>query len=375
MVKRNLQDIIESLLFKNKTLIIYGARQTGKTTLVGEIVKPYKSETLFLNGDDADIRELFSNINSTRLIPIISNHKILVIDEAQRIPNVGLVLKIIHDNFKNIQLIATGSSSFELANKINEPMTGRKFDFFLHPFGFVELVNHHGYLKEKRLLEHRMIFGYYPDIALNIGNEIRLLKSLTSSYLYKDLLMLETIKKPILLEKILKALALQVGNEVSYNELSQLIGSDKETIEKYIDLLEKTNIIFRLNGFNRNVRNEIKKSRKIYFYDNGIRNAILGNFQSIDTRTDVGALWENFLISERKKFLANDIIETKLYFWRTTQQQEIDLIEENQNNISAIELKWNQNKKPRLPMTFSKAYPKATFKIITPENINEFLSY
>ena len=203
MVKRNLQDIIESLLFKNKTLIIYGARQTGKTTLVGEIVKPYKSETLFLNGDDADIRELFSNINSTRLIPIISNHKILVIDEAQRIPNVGLVLKIIHDNFKNIQLIATGSSSFELANKINEPMTGRKFDFFLHPFGFVELVNHHGYLKEKRLLEHRMIFGYYPDIALNIGNEIRLLKSLTSSYLYKDLLMLETIKKPILLEKIL----------------------------------------------------------------------------------------------------------------------------------------------------------------------------
>jgi len=373
IVHRHLKSIIENYLFKNKTVIVYGARQTGKTTLIEQLLEPYAGETLLLNGDDADVRELFSDLNSAKLIPIIGESSIVVLDEAQRIPETGLVLKIIHDNFKNVQLIATGSSSFELANKINEPLTGRKFEFTLYPFSFSEMADHHGFLTERRLLEHRLIYGYYPDIALNVGQEEKLLKSLASSYLYKDLLMLDTIKKPVLLEKILRALALQVGSEVSYNEIAQLLNSDKETIEKYIDLLEKSYIIFRLGGLSRNVRNEIKKNRKIYFYDNGIRNAILGNFSSLSSRTDKGALWENFLISERFKFQENNEMDVRSYFWRTSQQQEIDYIEEHQDKFFAWEFKWSPHKKSYLSKTFSRAYPNTEFEVITPENMHLFL--
>lgn len=301
------------------------------------------------------------------------NRKIVVLDEAQRIPESGLVLKIIHDNFSHVQLIATGSSSFDLANKINEPMTGRKFEFMLYPLSFGEMVAYHGFLTEKRLLEHRLIYGYYPDIALNTGMEKKLLKSLTASYLYKDLLVLGTIKKPVLLEKILKALALQIGSEVSYNELAQLLNSDKETIEKYIDLLAKVGIIFKLPSLSRNVRNEIKKGRKIYFYDNGIRNAVLGDLSPVSSRSDKGELWENFMISERVKYLENHEIDANVYFWRTTQQQEVDYIETYQNSMHAYEFKWNKRRKSNLSKTFTKAYLNTTFNVISPENIHEFL--
>jgi len=374
MVKRFLKDIISKDLFKNKAVIIYGARQVGKTTLVNELVKGLDKPVLFLNGDDADIRELFSDFSASKFIPVIGNNKIVVLDEAQRIPDTGLVIKIINDNYKDIQLIVTGSSAFELANRIKEPMTGRKFEYFLYPFSFSEVVSYHGYLTEKRLLEHRMIFGYYPEVALNAGNEIRLLKMLASDYLYKDLLILGHIKKPVLLEKILKVLALQIGNEVSYHELAQLLDSDKGTIEKYIDLLEKAYIIFRLNGLNRNVRNEIKKGRKIYFYDNGIRNAIIGNFLPLNSRVDTGSLWENFMISERFKLLKNKIDDVRTYFWRTTQKQEIDYIEELQGKLFAYEFKWNPRKKPILSKTFSNGYPGSVFKMISPENMHEFLT-
>jgi len=373
MINRSLQSLIQSYLFQKKAIILFGARQTGKTTLVGELVKPYKEKSLILNGDESDVVEIFSDVNSTKLAPIISGCKIVVIDEAQRIPNIGIALKIIHDNFPDIQLLATGSSSFELANKMNEPMTGRKLDFHLFPLSFGEMVNHHGLLEEKRLLGHRMVYGYYPDIVLNIAHEKRFLATLASSYLYKDLLMLESIKKPILLEKILKALAIQLGNEVSYNELAQLLGADKNTIEKYIDLLEKTFIIFKISGYSKNVRNEIKRSRKIYFYDNGIRNAIIGNYQPIGSRTDLGALWENYFISERVKVIANKIPGIKHYFWRTTQQQEIDLIEEQGDELMGFELKWNPNKKVKFPKTFTNAYPKAICKVVTPTNMENYL--
>jgi hypothetical protein len=373
MVKRALQDVIETYLFKKKVIVIYGARQVGKSTLVEELMKNRSEQYVSLNGDDADVRELLTNLNASALRPVIGTNKVVVIDEAQRIPETGLALKIIHDNFKEVQLIATGSSSFELAGKINEPLTGRKFEFFLHPFSFGEMVAHHGFLTEKRLLEHRLIYGYYPDIALNVGQELKLLKNLVSSYLYKDLLVLEQIQKPVLLEKILKALALQTGHEVSYNELAQLLSSDKNTIEKYIDFLQKAYIIFCLNGFNRNVRNEIKKGRKIYFYDNGVRNAILGNFSPLHTRTDVGSLWENFVISERFKYLCNKDVDFNRFFWRTTQQQEIDYIEEHQGKISAFEMKWNPDAKAVLSKTFSNAYPVSEFKIITPANFHEFI--
>ena len=357
MVKRHLEKEINQYLFKKKVIIIYGARQVGKTTLVEHLIKVLPGKTLVLNGDEADVREALSNLNPPRLKPLIGDHKIIVIDEAQRIPETGLVLKIIHDNYKDIQLIATGSSSFELAGKVNEPLTGRKFEFFLHPFSFGEMVDHHGFLTEKRLLEHLIIFGYYPDITLNPGLELKLFKSLASSFLYKDLLTLEQIQKPLLLDKILKALALQTGHEVSFNELARLLDSDKGTIEKYIDLLERTYIIFRLNGLNRNVRNEIKKGRKIYFYDNGIRNAIIGNFLPLSSRVDTGVLWENFLISERYKLLGNKDIDFKSFFWRTTQQQEIDYIEERQGKLFAYEFKWNAMKKSWLSRTFANAYP------------------
>lgn len=373
MIQRHLKRNIEKYLFQKKTIILYGARQTGKTTLMEQILEPYRQETLFLNGDDADTREMFTNPNATQLIPIIGNSKIVLLDEAQRIPETGLALKIIHDNFKNVQLIATGSSSFDLANKINEPLTGRKFEFILYPLSFSEMVDHHGFLTERRLLEHRLIYGYYPDIAVNMGNEKKLLKSLASSFLYKDLLTLETIKKPVLLEKILSALALQIGSEVSYNELSQLLNSDKETIEKYIDLLEKTGVIFRLGALSRNVRNEIKQGRKIYFFDNGIRNAVLGNFSSLSVRTDKGALWENFLVSERIKYLGNNEMNVKSWFWRTTQQQEIDYIEEWDNKLFAFEFKWNPQKKVSLSKTFSNTYLNHEFKVINPENFHEFV--
>ncbi len=373
MVKRSLHELIETFLFKRKTIIIYGARQVGKTTLIEELVKSRGEQTLFLNGDDADVREMFTNASAVRLSPVIGNHKIVIIDEAQRIPETGLALKIIHDQFKDVQLLATGSSSFELAGRVKEPLTGRKFEFFLHPFSFGEMAAHHGFLTEKRLLEHRMIYGYYPDIALHVGQELKLLKNLVSSYLYKDLLVLEQIQKPVLLEKILKALALQTGNEVSFSELAQLLGSDRGTIEKYIDLLQKAYIIFSLNGLNRNVRNEIKKGRKIYFCDNGVRNAILGNFSPVNARSDAGSLWENFVISERYKFLSNKDIDFNRYFWRTTQQQEIDYIEEHQGKISAYEIKLNPEAKATVSKTFSNAYPDSEFKVITPDNVHEFI--
>lgn len=373
MVSRALAKIISRYLFKNKTIIIYGARQVGKTTMVEELVKDLPQKKLFLNGDDLDVRNLFTGFSSAQFKPVLADNSIVVIDEAQRIPEIGLVLKIIHDNYKNVQLIATGSSAFDLAGKIKEPMTGRKLEFFLHPFSFNEMTEYHGYLTEKRLLEQRMIFGYYPDITLNPGMEVKLLKSLASSYLYKDLLTLDSVQKPVLLEKILQALALQLGQEVSYHELAQLLNSDKGTIEKYIDLLEKTYIIFRLNGLNRNIRNEIKKGKKIYFFDNGIRNAILGNFLPLSSRMDTGALWENFIISERFKFMINRDMDFRRYFWRTTQQQEIDYIEEISGKFHAYEFKWNPLKKSNLSKTFSNAYPVADFQTITPENINLFL--
>ncbi len=374
MVKRYLEGIIHNYLFKDKTVVIYGARQVGKTTLINEMVGKLNLKHLVLSGDDADVRELLTNTSAARLRPVLGNNELIIIDEAQRIPDAGLGIKIIHDNFKNIQVIATGSSSLELAGKIKEPLTGRKFEFFLYPFAFGEMADYHGFLAEKRLLEDRLVFGCYPDVVLNPGNETRILKTLASDYLYKDILSIGQIKKPVLLEKILKALALQLGNEVSYNELAQLLNSDKGTIEKYIDLLEKAYIIFKLPGFSRNVRNEIKKGRKIYFYDNGIRNAVLGNWLSPGSRVDSGALWENFLVSERVKLTANNDEPPKSYFWRTTQQQEIDYIEVQQDKIFAFEFKWRSVKKPFISKTFTNAYPGSVFEVISPDNYSEFLS-
>lgn len=288
MIQRLVQEDIEKRLFKGKAILIFGPRQSGKSTMVNQLIKDLGQNFLYLNGDEADVREILTNTTSTKLKALTGENKIVFIDEAQRITNIGLTLKLFTDQLKEIQVIATGSSAFELSSQVNEPLTGRKYEFMLYPLCFMEMTKHHGLLEEKRLIEHRLVYGYYPEIVTHQGQEKELLKLLASSYLYKDLLMLEQIKKPVLLEKLLKALSLQVGNEVSYNELSQIVGADKETIEKYIDLLEKAFVVFRLPALSRNVRNEIKKGRKVFFYDCGIRNAVIGNFNSLNTRTDVG---------------------------------------------------------------------------------------
>jgi len=372
-IKRYLEESVKSRLFRGKAILLFGPRQAGKSTLIETILKEADQSWIYFNGDEVDTRELLSNTTSTRLKALIGNHKIVFIDEAQRIPGIGLTIKIMTDQLKELQVIATGSSAFELANRVHEPLTGRKYEFMLYPMSFSEMCKHNGLLQEKRLLEHRLLYGYYPEIVVKVGEERELLKLLAGSYLYKDLLILEQIKKPGLLEKLVKALALQVGSEVSYQELGQLTGADNATVEKYIDLLEKAFVVFIVPAYSKNVRNEIRKGKKIYFYDVGIRNAAINNFNSLNTRTDVGALWENFFIAERKKYHAYHNTETKLYFWRTTQQQEIDLVEETSDKLNAFELKWSEKKKARFPQTFIANYPKANTRIVSPKNMEEYL--
>ncbi|OYT17463.1 MAG: ATPase [Bacteroidetes bacterium 4572_77] len=355
-----------------KATILLGARQVGKTTILHELLKKEK-DLLVLNGDEPDIRELLTNVNSSQLKSIFGTKKTVLIDEAQRIPNIGLSLKLITDQIPDVQLFVSGSSSLDLADIINEPLTGRKLEYQIFPLSFKEMSDHHGLLQEKRLLQTRLVYGYYPEIVNTPGKEALLLKNLTSSYLYKDILSFGTIKKPVILDKLLRALALQVGSEASYNELSRTIGADKETIERYIDLLEKSFIIFRLHAINRNVRNEIKKGKKIFFYDNGLRNAIIGDFHPFDLRTDKGALWENFIISERIKLLNLTGFYGKYYFWRTTQQQEIDFIEEIDGKFSAYEFKINPKKKHKISTTFTNAYEINKTATISPNNLEEFI--
>jgi predicted AAA+ superfamily ATPase len=373
MVSRSQIDYAKARLFKGKALLVFGPRQVGKTTFVENLINDLSKKALFFNGDESDVIALFENPNASKLKNIIGTNEILVIDEAQRIPNIGIVLKIIVDQIKTVQVIATGSSSFELANKLNEPLTGRKYEMFLYPLAFAEMVAHNGLLEEKRALEQRLIYGSYPEIITNPIDAKEHIKLIANSYLYKDLFILDQVSKPVLLEKIVKALALQVGSEVNTNELSKLLQVDNKTIEKYIDLLEKAFVIFKLPALSNNVRNEIKKGRKIYFYDNGIINAVTGNFNPLAQRTDIGSLWENYIISERIKHLNIEQSEANSFFWRTTQQQEIDYIERKENQILACEIKWNAKTKYKIPVTFSANYENVTSKIVSPENYEEFL--
>lgn len=311
--------------------------------------------------DEIDVRDMLSDTTSTRLKALFGKKELVTIDEAQRIKNIGVTLKLIVDNLQNIQLLVTGSSSLELTSEINEPLTGRKYEYFLYPIAFQEMVNEDSLMEEKRMLKHCLIYGYYPEIITHAGEEKEILNLLTSSYLYKDLFALEQIKKPPLLEKILLALVLQMGNEVSYRELGQIVGADNETVERYIDLLEKAFIIFKLTALSRNLRNELKKSRKVYFYDNGVRNAIIKNFNPLSLRQDTGALWENFLLSERMKTNHYSGQWVNSWFWRTHSQQEIDYIEEYEGRLHAYEFEWNPSAKVRFPKTFLNAITLTNF--------------
>jgi predicted AAA+ superfamily ATPase len=373
-ISRKIQTDIKNFLFKNKAIIIYGARQTGKTSLVKNIVENSQETFVWLNADESDVANMLSNQNSAMLKTIFGNNKIIIIDEAQRVKNIGITLKIIIDTFPEYQVIATGSSSFELSNKINEPLTGRKWEYHLYPFSFEELSEKNGILNEMRLLEHRLIYGLYPDVVTNEFDSKKIIKSLAESYLYKDILSIEGIQKSDKIIKLLKALALQAGSEISYNELSQIVGVDKKTIEKYIIILEQSFIIFRLNSFSKNLRTELKKAKKVYFFDNGILNAVTGNFEALQNRTDIGILWENYIISERYKYLKNNQKDSELYFWRTNLQQEIDLVEIQNSQISAFEIKWNPKTKAKLSKSFENAYPNTFFRVINRENYINFLT-
>ena len=373
MIERTQESAIKSLIGSNKAIILMGARQVGKSTLLHSLLDGDET-VLWLNGDDDDVRDLFRSISSTRLKAIVGNRKIVVIDEAQRIEEIGLRLKLITDQMPGVQVIATGSSSFELSSKVNEPLTGRKRELKLFPLSFREMVSHTSFLEERRMIPHRLIYGYYPEVVCSPSNEKVVLKELTDSYLYKDLLSFDTLRKPDVIVRLLKALALQIGSQVSYNELSSLLGLSSKTVEKYLDILEKSYIIFRLGSFSRNMRNELKLSRKIYFWDLGIRNALIGNMAPLENRNDTGALWENFLIAERMKYNSYSNSFAQSYFWRTKDQSEVDYLEEEDGNLSAYEFKWNPAKsKTKCPASFAAAYPSSTYKVITPDNIEEFI--
>ncbi len=375
MIKRSLENIIKSQLHDGRAIIIMGARQVGKTTLLRELFAGVDTEVLWMSGDEPDVRGAFENITSTRLRAIIGHHSVVVIDEAQRIENIGIKLKLITDQVPEVQLLTTGSSSFDLSNKINEPLTGRKWEYTLFPLSFTELVNDTSLLEEKRMVPHRMVFGNYPDVVTHPGHEVAILRELTQSYLYKDILEFDRIHKPEKLTKLLQALAYQVGTEVSYNELSQLCGLDAKTVANYISILEQAYIIFRLGSYSRNLRNELKNSRKIYFYDNGIRNALIGNFSQVENRADAGALFENYAIAERMKRKEYMMEYASSWFWRNANKQEIDYVEEKDGKLQAYELKWNPKRKASAPLSFRNGYPDADFTVIHHDNIEDLLLY
>ena len=371
MIARTQQSEIDSYLFKGKAILVFGARQVGKTSLIRNTCK--KNSFLWLNGDEPDTQLLLENITSDRLKIIVGHHKILVIDEAQMIHNIGLLIKRMVDNFPEIQIIASGSSAFELADKTKESMVGRKEELQLFPLSFAEMTKENSFVEETRLINHRLVFGYYPEVVTHPGNEEKILNDLVEGFLYKDILNLEGVKKSSTLQRLVQMLAFRIGSEISTTSLANELGINRLTVEKYIDVLEKNFIVFSLKAFSKNQDNEIKKSRKVYFWDNGLRNRIIKNFNPIETRDDFGALWENFIISERLKKLSYENQYKDSFFWRNTQHAEIDYIEIKNNEIEAFEIKYNPNVKVKFSKSFTEKYqPKAT-KVIHKENFWEFL--
>lgn len=372
-IKRAIQAQIEARLFKKKAIIVYGPRRIGKTTLAQDLLKKYPKSSQYLNCDEPDIRAALSNKTSTELKHLIGNKKFVVIDEAQRVENIGLTIKLLVDNYPKVQILATGSSSFDLSNKISEPLTGRVFEFTIYPFSITELKQKYSAIELQRLLPAFLRFGSYPEIINTSAIQApEIITDIAKNYLYKDILEFEKLKNPDLLLKLLQALALQVSNEVSYNELARLLEINKITVEKYIHLLEKSFIIFRLNPFSRNPRREINSMRKIYFYDLGIRNSLIKNFNELNIRPDLGALWENFCIIEKMKSNAinNRLINT--YFWRNYKGNEIDYLEEYSGKLAGYEFKWGKNK-IKIPKEFTELNPNATLKLINKSNFFDFV--
>lgn len=372
-IKRDIQNLIEKWLFKQKIIIIYGARQVGKTTLVKELLKKYGDSADYFNCDFINVRQALQQQDPVALKRIIGEALLVVFDEAQRVENIGLILKILHDTYPNVQIIATGSSSFDLASKIKEPLTGRGLEFKLYPFSIRELSQIYRHLELAEQINNLLIYGSYPEIIYAAASDVkRLLDDLTDKYLYKDILEFETVKQPTLIVKLLQLLAFQVGNEVSINELATTLAVTRKTVERYLELLEKAFIIFRLKSFSRNLRKELSKKEKIYFYDLGIRNSLIAQYNPLSLRMDKGALWENFCVVERLKYREYTEIYGNMYFWRTHDQKEIDYVEEYEGILHGYEFKWNTNKY-KIPEEFITTYKNSIVTVINNSNIWDFL--
>ncbi|HOI60105.1 MAG TPA: ATP-binding protein [Candidatus Pacearchaeota archaeon] len=375
MYKRILQNEIEKKLFKGKVIIIVGARQTGKTTLSFEILSNFDSKIKQFNCDNPMDRDLLSNRDLEFLKSLIGDAKIVFIDEGQKVENLGQTLKLLVDNYKEKkQIIVTGSSSFNILDMTQEPLTGRKFVFNLFPLSLEEIYPEKDSLLMLKELEPLLIFGSYPEVEIkkSLEEKEEAIREISESYLYKDVFEFQRIKKSAILDNLLKALALQIGGEVSYRDLANIVGIDKKTVENYIDILEKNYIIFRLYPYAQNKRKVISKLRKVYFWDLGIRNSIINNFNFLNCRNDVGALWENFCIVERLKYQSYHKIHSNNYFWRTYEGAEVDLIEEREGSLYAYEFKWNDGKKIREPL-FTKEYKNSSFSLISPKNLGGFV--
>ncbi len=372
MIKRDIQGKVEKSLFRGKIVVIYGARQVGKTTMVKAIQKKYK-ESAYFNCDEPSVRRALTNKTSKELASFIGKHKLIILDEAQRVSDIGLTLKLLIDTYPEIQVLATGSSSFDLANKVIEPLTGRKYEFYLYPFSVNETMSFLSQHDWDYALEQRLIYGMYPNVMINDVEKETIVREIARSYVFKDILTFDKIRNSEALEKLLQALALQIGSEVSYNELADTVGINKDTVRDYIRILEQSFIIFRLRPFRRNVRTELRKLRKIYFYDLGIRNALINNLNPLNLRTDKGALWENFLITERLKYLSNNNLDRQTFFWRTQQREEIDYVESYADELEAYEFKWKDKKKVIAPKKWRDNYPNAKFQLITSKNYQKFL--
>ena len=373
-IKRLLEDRITKRIEPNKAILIFGARRVGKTVLLRRLIDGFAGKTLLLNGEDYDTMALLENRSIANYRRLLDGIALLAIDEAQHIPDIGSKLKLIVDEVKNIRVIASGSSSFDLLNRAGEPLVGRSILFNLTPFSQREIAQMETGIETQQNLETRLIYGSYPEVVMmdSFEHKADYLRDIVGAYLLKDILALDGLKNSGKMKNLLRMIALQLGSEVSYDKLGSQLGMSKNTVEKYLDLLSKSFVVYRLGAYSRNLRKEVTKAGKWYFYDNGIRNAVIGNFTSLAIRQDTGALWENYLIGERIKANCNEGLNKEFYFWRTYDGQEIDLVEETPESISALEFKWG-SRKAVFPVAFKDAYPQASFQVINRDNYPDYI--